>query len=204
MAAERRHLVGEHAGQPVRPVLRIHHDARDAREFRWKYARLPEQLRAEVEPDRQPRRPRFGEGRTRSVVVGGQLLRPVMLIVEHRQRQIAAGVEQRGSHAMCRHRNRVDMALAIERAEAVEDEVPQTIDVEMRIGTVTQHRVRRAPRVDLGKPVEVDQRHLGVGLADVDDGDVADRCCCHSIWNTVSSGTATGSLSGFVSMMSAI
>ena len=72
----------------------------------------------------------------------------------------------------------------------------------MRIGPVGEDGVGGRADRDLRQRFEIDQRELGVGLADVDDGDVAG--IAHFIWKTVSSGTATGSLSGFVSMMSAI
>ena len=45
----------------------------------------------------------------------------------------------------------------------------------------------------------IDQRQLGVGFTDINNGDVL-----HGMWNTFVSGVATGSLLGWVSMMSAI
>ncbi len=77
-----------------------------------------------------------------------------------------------------------------------------SVEVEMRPGRPGQHRVGAGDDGDLGSErFEVDQRQLGVGLADVDDGDVSTG---HGMWKTVSSGTDTGSLSALVSMMSAM
>ncbi len=100
--------------------------------------------------------------------------------------------------------NGVDGGVGVERPQRVQDERPMAVYVVMRIGAVRQHGVRPRAHRDLRQPLAVDQRDLGVGLADVDHGDVAGWRAAHGIWKTVSSGTATGSLSGLVSMMSAI
>ena len=54
----------------------------------------------------------------------------------------------------------------------------------------------------IGVPKEIKTREFRVGLADVDDSDMAGLC--HGMRNRGVSGTATGELSSFVSMMSPI
>ena len=101
---------------------------------------------------------------------------------------------------MGRDRDGIDRRVAILILKAFEDEPPQSIDVEMWIETIPNDRIRPCPDSEFPLRDDIDQRNLRVGLADINDLDVAHQV----IWKTVTSGTATGSLSGFVSMISAI
>ena len=92
----------------------------------------------------------------------------------------------------------------MERPRGFEDEAPEAFDVVVRIGRPGADLVRHGEDVDLGEAAGLDHRRLGVGLADVDDEDALGSGTGHSMWKTVTSGTATGALSGAVAMMSAI
>ncbi len=71
----------------------------------------------------------------------------------------------------------------------------------MRVGPVVAHAIAGLAHGDFLEALEIDQCDLGVCLADIDDGDGFHH---HLRWKTVLSGTATGSLSARVSMISAI
>ena len=71
--------------------------------------------------------------------------------------------------------HRIDRLLPVECGEALEDEPPERLDVEMRVGRARQDGVGSLADRQLGRPGEVDQRELGVGLADVDHGHEAGR-----------------------------
>ena len=100
---------------------------------------------------------------------------------------------------MRRHRNRVDPVAGMEIGQMSQEEIPMPVEVEMRPGRAGQDLVRAGHHVDLGQRRAVDKRQLGIGLADIDDGDTG-----HGRWNIGISGTATGSLSGCVCIRSAI
>ncbi len=116
VAAERGHLVGGDAGQPQAPSIAGTSGSRRPWRIRpGKRFCCQKNLRAEIEADRQARRAGFGEGRADRVIVRRQSVRAVELIVEHRQRQIAFGVDQRAGRAMRGDRDRVDALFAVER-----------------------------------------------------------------------------------------
>ena len=174
VAAERGHFVGGDAGEPEAPVLRVGEDrGAPCANSAGKALLLPEELRAEIEADRQARRAGLGEGRADCVVLGRAARRG------RRTRSRAPAAPARPSpstsaagRAVRGDGDGVDRRSRPSSREAVEDEVPQPLDVVMRIGAVGEHRVGACgaarSRLSVG---EVDQRHLGVGLADVDDGD---------------------------------
>ena len=69
----------------------------------------------------------------------------------------------------------VDRRLAVQVGKRIADEVPKPSDIEVRVGAVGRAGFGgRAQRV-LGGFARVDERGLGVGLADIDDGDVPER-----------------------------
>ena len=171
------HLGRSHAGEPPSPVLRIGDEARGRERLR-KALRLPEKLRAEIEPARQPRRKALREWRPDRIVFGGKFVGPRKLVVEHRERQPVALRIARDEHAggaVSGDADRVDGVFPLHLGERIADEGPERGDVEMRVGAVLAHIVRGRAERDLVAVLGVDQRDLGVGLADVDDGDMAER-----------------------------
>src|SRR6185437_8294500 len=102
-------------------------------------------------------------------ILPGHFVRSGELVVEHRQGKLPLGIEQRRRRAMRGDAQRIDRVLAIELGDGVGEERPQPGDVEMRIGTVPLHQVRRTSDRDLAPAGDIDQGELRVGLADVDD-----------------------------------
>ena len=127
---------------------------------------------------------------TGGVVGGGELVGAGMLVVEDRQDEGAFGVEERGGGGVGGGDDGLDVVAGVEGADAVEEEAPDAFGVGVRVGRAGKGAVRAGDVVDLAHRCGVDQRELGVGLADVDDEDAGGRG--HSRWKTVSSGTATG------------
>ena len=201
VAAERGRLGGGDAGEAEGPVLRVGQDRGGARGLRGSGG-LPEELGAEVEARRQARRAGLGEGRAGGVVGGGELVGAGVLVVEDRQDEGAFGVEERGGGGVGGGDDRLDAVAGVEGADAVEDEAPDAFGVGVRIGRAGQRAVR-AGDVSISRIVAVStSASLALVLPMSMTSDAGGRG--HSRWKTVSSGTATGELSGFVSMMSAM
>ena len=171
VAAQRGDLLGDHPSQPERPVLRIGQDPAGAGELRGEGARLPVELRPDIEPAGQARREALGEIRPRPVIGIPVLVGAGELVVEHRQRQRPVGGDQRRRSAVGARADGVDREFGVELAQRAERECPQPVNVEMRVLAVPQHGVRALTHRDLRAAVEVHHRHLGVGFADIDDPD---------------------------------
>ena len=80
------------------------------------------------------------------------------------------------------------------------------VGVEVRVKAVPLNLVGGGLQGQDGASLRIDQRELGVGLADIeDDGGVGARHGVrHSMWKTFSRAIEIGSLVGWVAMMSAI
>ena len=89
----------------------------------------------------------------------------------------------------------------VELGQPIKDELPVPFDIEVRIGWPCQDRVGTGDDRNFGEVGKMDKRKFGICLANIDDGDVL---AGHGIWKTGVSGTATGSLSAWVSITSAI
>ena len=174
MAAERRGFVGEHAAKPVRPVLRIGDDG-------------PRLLRSR--PGRLfPARISARQGSTRAAGAACRFRK--MAAARHRTRRaVVRGRRTRSRAPAWRARRPAPSSAAatpcvvteiastgvslLEGRQSVDDEGPETVAIVMRIEPVREDGVRGLADRDLRQRVEIDQRQLGVGLADIDDGDMA-------------------------------
>ncbi len=94
----------------------------------------------------------------------------------------------------------LDVALAGEGAQAVEDEIPEALDVEMRIRGAGHDLVRCAAHRYFGETRQIDQRSLALVLPI----SMTAMAMGQSMWKRRVSGASTGELSGRLSMMSAI
>ncbi|MCY1297251.1 hypothetical protein D9M70_466840 [compost metagenome] len=169
MAAERGQLVAEHARQPVGPVLRIGEDRRDSRKSLRKGLLLPIELRADIEAHRQACRASLGKRGPRHIIFSGKAVGAGVFIVQHRKRKVACRIEHHRCRAVRGNGDGVESVFGVERREALEQERPEVLDIEMRIGTGSKHHIRRLADGDLLEPLEIDGRDLRIGLADIDD-----------------------------------
>src|SRR6185369_7694118 len=88
-------------------------------------------------------------------------------------------------------------------AKGIQREGPEPVDIVVRIKSTPENRVRSSRHGDFGAGRAVQDHDLGIGLADVENGDAA-VIRRHGIWKTVTRSLWTGELSGLVAMMSAM
>ena len=162
-----------------------------------------EDLRADVEAGRQRGRQRLDEGPPDAAIVGVELVETAVLVVG-RDERLPFGVHQHDGRPV-RHRHDRANTLPLRRRRQLSDQPRlDTMHVELA-------RERRKPRnrnggrrtldgPDRGPGCVLDEDELGVGLADIDDGD--ERGHGQSRWKTGCKDTTTGDASGFVFMMS--
>ncbi len=93
------------------------------------YLLLPEDLCADIQSHRQPRRAGLGKGRSDLVVICCQGVRSGIFVVKQRQGKVTVPVEQHGRRPVGGNRNRVDRCFGIERGKAIDDEAPPPLDV---------------------------------------------------------------------------
>ena len=184
--------------------MRVHQDGRGPGEALGEAAFLPEDLRAQIKTTGQARRTDLAEVGPDRVIVGGNRLRPVMLVIEDWQRQSAVRFDECAARAMRGRGNGVDGVVVVEDGERIKEEGPHAICIVMRVWSRAQQGVRYGARDDFGETLQIDDGDLGIGLANIEHRHIPRVLRRHSMWNTVSSGTATGSLSGLVCMMSAM
>jgi hypothetical protein len=95
-----------------------------------------------------------------------------VFIIKDRGRQPPRRIQQSDAGPMRRHRNRIDPVIAVELRQPVQDERPMPVGIEMRPRRAGLHLIGPGDHGDFGQRFQIDQRQLGVRLADVDDGDV--------------------------------
>ncbi len=204
MTAERGQLIGGNTRQPRRPILRICEDGRNLGEFLGKGGLLVVQLRADVEAHREVRREGFVEGGAQPRIGVADFLRIFMFIVDDRHGKRAVPGKECCGGAMGGDRNGVEAGLARKALQRIARKGPEGLYVVMRIETGFDRDIRPFQDGDLGARLAVEHDHLGIGLADVEDGDAAIRGGVHGIWKTVTRSLWTGELSGLVAMISAM
>jgi len=183
------------------PVLRVGDNRFRAITQRWILRELPVDLSAEVQSPGKPGRSGFFKARADPIIVCFQRVGTGVFVVQYRSGQVPIGADQRACGTMGRHGNGVDPVPGVKTRKRVGEKFPDPVDIKMRIGRRRQDRVGPGNHGDLGQLGRIDKGELGVCLADVDDRDVVRP---HGMWNMGVNGTATGSLSGFVSIRSDI
>ena len=175
MAADGRHIGGAFAGQPEPPVLRPHHEAGHPVAKGRVTVKLPVHLGTDVQAAGQARRSGLGETGADRIIGCSHRIRAVVFIVQYRGGQRALSRQQRRRGAMRGDRYCVDPLRRVQVAQTVRQEPPQPIRVEMRVRRAWQHPVGLRGDGDLGAGRQIDQRNLGIGLADVEDRDTGDH-----------------------------
>ena len=178
MTAERRDFARQHPGQTPGPILRIGHDRRDLGKLLREAARLPEQLRPPIEPIGQSGRKASAEIGPHTSIFASQLIWPAKFIVQHWQRQPVAG-QQCACGAMGCDGNTIDAEFSTDLGQARQDEGPKPFGVGMRIRAIAAHMIRRGARRQLCAIGGIDQHHLGIGFADIDNGNATRRNLAH-------------------------
>ena len=178
MTAQRGHFAGQHPGQPPGPILRVGHDGPDLGKILREGAGLPEKLRPPIEAVGQARRQCLRKGRAHPVIGFLGCVGRVAFVVENRQHQ-AGFTEQRAGRAMGGDGNAMDSMRGVQALQTARNEEPQIFDIGMGIGRLAPHQVGGAFAGKLPAAGAVDQHHFGIGLADVDDGDVARKRMRH-------------------------
>src|SRR6478735_11752956 len=102
------------------------------------------------------------------------------------------------------HRNRIETGCLRKRLERPNRERPETVDIVMGIWTAPEDHIRCPRDRDFRPGSTVEDDDLGVGLADIENGDASKTLPVHGIWKTVMRSLWTGELSRLVAMMSAI
>lgn len=199
VAAQRADVAGHLPGQPPAPVLGIGQNMGEAIAQSCLCFKQPMQLRAKVETVWQAGRTCLGKGGPEGIVVLGQIVRAAVFVIKHRRGKPTFCIQQHRRGTVGGDRDRIHAMLGMKRSQIADQEIPMPFKVEMRIGRPRQHGVRPRDDCDFLQRAILDQCQFGIGLADIDDGDVL-----HGRWNIGTSGTATGSLSGCVAMISAI
>ena len=173
VAAERGALGGAHAGEPRRPVLRVGQDRRGARGRLGEAAELPEELRPEVQPRGQPRRAGLREARAarrrtrRRARPARDARSRAPAAPARRPRRPAPPLAPWAVTAIAPTPCRACIVRAASRMKRPEPPRCRRADRAGRAAAGSAWSGRRSRR-SVGA---VDQRRLGVGLADVEDED---------------------------------
>ncbi len=132
----------------------------------------PVELPADIQSLAHAGRQGLGEIRPQGVVGVALRAGEVELVVQHRQGR-ALVVDQHDRGAVRRDRDGVERLSFGHFAERGDDEGEEAIEVEMRVGPVAPHLVGDRADGDVAALVKIVQDDLGIGLSDIDHGDVA-------------------------------